>query len=135
MLGGPGETEETVRETLRFAETEIRPQDAAFFTIGIRIYPGTELEAIARKQGTLAVPPAKMLTPVFYTSPEVDPRWMEQRVKDSVHRHMNFMCADSLDLPYLPALHQLGYRLGVSTPLWRHTRHIRRGLRFFGMDV
>lgn len=135
MLGGPGETEDTVKETLRFAETEIRPTDAAFFTIGIRVYPGTEIETIARKQGVLSVLPAEMLKPVFYTSPDVDPRWMEKQVKDSVRRHMNFMCADSLNLPYLPALHRLGHSLGLTTPLWRHTRQIRRGLRFIGMNV
>ena len=135
MFGGPGETEDSVRETLRFAEAEIRPQDAAYFTLGIRIYPGTELETIARQQGVLAAPRSEMLAPVFYTSPEVDPQWMRQQVRDSVRRHMNFMFADSLNFPYLPALHRLGYRLGLSTPLWRHTRHIRRGLRLFGMDV
>ncbi|HHT9147235.1 MAG TPA: B12-binding domain-containing radical SAM protein, partial [Candidatus Wunengus sp. YC61] len=43
MLGGPGESEVTVKETLRFAEQYIRPKDVAFFNIGIRIYPGTEL--------------------------------------------------------------------------------------------
>ncbi len=135
MFGGPGETEETVQETLRFAEKEIRPGDAAFFTIGIRIYPGTELETIARKQGVLSLPPAEMLSPIFYTSPGVDPRRMEQQVRNSIQRHMNFMCADSLSSPYLPAFHQLGCRLGLTTPLWRHTRHIRRGLRFFGMEM
>jgi radical SAM superfamily enzyme YgiQ (UPF0313 family) len=135
MFGGPGETEDTVRETLQFAEAEIRPEDAAYFTMGIRIYPGTELETIAREQGVLAASRPEMLTPVFYTSPEVDPRWMMQQVRDSVQRNMHFMCADSLNFPYLPALHRFGYRLGLSTPLWRHTRHIRKGLRFFGMDV
>jgi radical SAM superfamily enzyme YgiQ (UPF0313 family) len=135
MFGGPGETEDTVRETLRFAEKEIRPQDAAFFTIGIRIYPGTGLDGIARGQGVLSIPPEEMLAPVFYTSPDVESRWMEQQVRDVVRRNMNFMCADSLGLPYLPALHRFGHRLGLTTPLWRHTRHIRRGLRFFGMEV
>jgi radical SAM superfamily enzyme YgiQ (UPF0313 family) len=135
MFGGPGETEDTVRETLRFAESEIRPQDAAYFTPGIRIYPGTELETIAREQGVLAAARPEMLTPLFYTSPEVDPRWMMQQVRDSVQRNMHFMCADSLKSPYLPALHRLGYQLGLSPPLWRHMRHIRRGLRLFGMDA
>ena len=46
-----GETGETVRETLRFAETRIGPRDVAFFNIGIRVYPGTELETIARDRG------------------------------------------------------------------------------------
>ncbi len=135
MFGGPGETEDTVKETLRFAETEIRPGDAAFFTIGIRVYPGTELESISRKQGVLRATRAEMLAPVFYTSPDVDLRRMESMVKESVRRHMNFMSADSLGFPWLPAIHRLGFRMGLSTPLWRHTRLIRRGLRFVGMDV
>ena len=135
MFGGPGETEHTVRETLRFAEKEIRPRDAAFITVGIRVYPGTELEKIARNQGVLSAPPEEMLAPVFYTSPDVDLRWMEQQVRNSVRRNMNFIGADSLNISFLPAIHRLGHRLGLTTPLWRHTRYIRRGLRFIGMDV
>jgi radical SAM superfamily enzyme YgiQ (UPF0313 family) len=135
LLGGPGETRETVRETLQFAEEYIRPQDAAFFNIGIRIYPGTELESIARKQDVLTLPPGEMLSPVFYISPEVNAAWMRQRVNDSLSGHMNFMSVDSFKFPYLPLIHRLGYRLGFRTPLWRYTRYIRKGLRFMGMNV
>ncbi|MBF0474819.1 MAG: cobalamin-dependent protein [Deltaproteobacteria bacterium] len=135
LLGGPGETQETVRETLRFAGTAIRPQNAVFFNIGIRIYPGTELESIARRQGVLTLPAAKMLRPVFYVSPEVDFGWITRQVKNAMNSHMNFMSGDSLNLPFLPAIHRVGYRLGLRPPLWRHTRFIRRGLRFAGMDV
>jgi hypothetical protein len=134
MLGGPGETEETVKETLRFAETQIRQQDAAFFTIGIRIYPGTELETTARKQGVLSASTAEMLSPVFYVSPDVDGVWIEQQVKASLKRNMNFMSAVSLNVPFFPLIHRFGYWLGFRTPLWRYTRSIRRGLRFIGMD-
>jgi radical SAM superfamily enzyme YgiQ (UPF0313 family) len=134
MLGGPGETEETVKETLRFAETQIRQQDAAFFTIGIRIYPGTELETTARKQGVLSASTAEMLSPVFYVSPDVDGVWIEQQVKASLKRNMNFMSAVSLNVPYFPLIHRFGYWLGFRTPLWRYARSIRRGLRFIGMD-
>ena len=135
LLGGPGETQETVRETLRFAGTAIRPRDAVFFNIGIRIYPGTELESIARRQGVLTLPAAKMLGPVFYVSPEVDFGWITRQVKNAMNSHMNFMSGDSLNFPFLPAIHRVGYRLGLRSPLWRHTRFIRRGLRFAGMDV
>ncbi len=135
MLGGPGETRETVRETLRFAETAIRPQDTALFSVGIRIYPGTELESIARVQGILSIPPAGMLRPVFYVSPEVDADWIMREVGKSMRSHMNFVNLDSLSLPYLPLISRLGYRIGFRTPLWRYTRQIRRGLRFIGMDV
>ncbi len=135
LLGGPGETQQTIRETLRFAGTAIRPQDAVFFNIGIRVYPGTELESIARRQGVLTLPAAKMLGPVFYVSPEVDFGWITRQVKNAMSSHMNFMSGDSLNFPFLPAIHRVGYRLGLRSPLWRHTRFIRRGLRFVGMDV
>jgi radical SAM superfamily enzyme YgiQ (UPF0313 family) len=135
MLGGPGETQDTVRETLRFAGKYIRPQDTAFFNIGIRIYPGTKLETIAREQGVLTRSPEEMLAPVFYMSPEVDASWMEQELKKSMSSHMNFISSDSISLSFLPAIHRLAHRLGLRPPLWRHTRIIRRGLRMMGMDV
>ncbi len=135
MMGGPGETRETVTETLRFAEKSIRPRDVAFFTLGIRVYPGTELESIARQQGVLTVPPQDMLAPVFYVSPDVDVAWIKEQVKKSMNSHMNFMSGDSFTFPYLPLIHRMGYRLGLRPPLWRYTRHIRRGLRLAGMDV
>jgi radical SAM superfamily enzyme YgiQ (UPF0313 family) len=135
LLGGPGETEKTVKETLRFAEENVRPRDVAFFNIGIRIYPGTELESVARKEGVLTRPPEEMLAPVFYVSPGADAAWMAQQVKKSMDDHMNFICTDSIGLPFLPAIHRVARRLGVRPPLWRHTRYIRRGLRMAGMDV
>jgi radical SAM superfamily enzyme YgiQ (UPF0313 family) len=99
LLGGPGETEETVKETLRFAGKQIRPGDVAFFNTGIRIYPGTELESIARRQGVLSRPPGDMLFPVFYLSPDVDASWVEQELKKSMNRHMNFLNMDSWACP------------------------------------
>jgi radical SAM superfamily enzyme YgiQ (UPF0313 family) len=135
MLGGPGETRETVKETLRFAEKSIRPRDAAFFTVGVRIYPGTELESIARRQGVLTEPPGNMLEPVFYVSPGVEASWIRRQVKNSMDGHMNFMSADSFNFRYLPLIHRAGYRLGLRTPLWRYTCYIRKGLRLIGMNV
>jgi len=135
LFGGPGETQDTVRETLLFAEKFIRPQDAAFFNIGIRMYPGTELEAIARRQGVLSRPSGSMLAPVFYVSPEVEADWIMGQVKQSMNSHMNFMNSDSLSFSYLPQISRMGHRLGLKTPLWRYTRVIRRGLRSIGMRV
>ena len=135
LLGGPGETQETVRETLQFAGKYIRPKDVAFFNTGIRIYPGTELESIARTQGVLSRPPEEMLAPVFYVSPDVDARWMEQELKKSMGSHMNFINIDSLSQSFLPTVNRIGSNLGLRPPLWRHTGIIRRGLRLAGMDV
>jgi radical SAM superfamily enzyme YgiQ (UPF0313 family) len=135
LLGGPGETRETVRETLRFAASAVRPQDVAFFNIGIRIYPGTELERIARDQGYFRLSAAEMLRPLFYVSPEVSAAWIMEEVKRAKSEHMNFISTDSIGLSFLPVINRIGSRFGVRPPLWRYTRRIRRGLRMLGMDV
>jgi hypothetical protein len=134
MLGGPGEKTETVRQTLRFAERFIRPHDVAFFTIGIRIYPGTELESIARKQGVLTIAPDQMLPPVFYVSPEVNAGWVEREVAKTMGSHLNFLDSGSIGLSFLPAIQRVSHHLGLKPPLWKHTRFIRRGLKLLGMD-
>lgn len=135
MLGGPGETEQTVAETLRFAETKVRPQDTVFFTAGIRIYPGTELETIARAEGVLPLPASQMLEPVFYLSPALSRTWLVQRVKQALRTNMHFISGETLSLSYLPFINSLGARLGIEPPLWRYTRYIRRGLRSVGVDA
>jgi radical SAM superfamily enzyme YgiQ (UPF0313 family) len=135
MMGGPNETRETVDETLHFAENYIRPQDVAFFGLGIRIYPGTELESIARQQGVLSLAPENMLEPVFYISPTIEYSWMQKQVKVSMNNHMNFINTDSIGFSILLPIHRFGYKLGLRPPLWKHTRFIRRSLRFIGMDV
>jgi len=135
LLGGPGETRDTVHETLRFAESRTRPQDVVFFNIGLRIYPGTELESIARRQGLLTAAPDRMLRPVFYISPDVDAAWMMNEVRRSMSTHMNFINTDSIGLSILPRVHRFAHLLGVRPPLWKHTRFIRRGLRMMGMNV
>ena len=135
MLGGPGETRETVQETLQFARKYIRPMDVAFFNTGIRIYPGTELESVARTQGVLSRPPEEMLAPLFYVSPEVDAEWLDQELKKSMKSQMNFINMASMGHSLLPTIHRISHKLGLRPPLWRHTGVIRRGLRLAGMDV
>lgn len=135
LLGGPGETPETVRETLQFAGKYIRSTDVAFFNTGIRVYPGTELESVARSEGSLSRPPEEMLDPTFYVSPDVDAGWMEQELRRQMSSHMNFITIDTMSLPFLPTINRIGSTLGLRPPLWRHTRIIRRALRLAGMDV
>lgn len=65
MLGGPGETFESVRESLAFADS--LGLDSMKVTVGIRIYPGTVLAEQARKEGVIA-PDDDLLRPRFYIS-------------------------------------------------------------------
>jgi radical SAM superfamily enzyme YgiQ (UPF0313 family) len=63
IFGGPGESSETVRETVRLMD-EIRPKAVIAMT-GIRIYPGTEIARRAVDEGLIA-PRESLLGPRFY---------------------------------------------------------------------
>jgi radical SAM superfamily enzyme YgiQ (UPF0313 family) len=63
LFGGPGETAETIRETVSLMD-ETAPRAVIPMT-GIRIYPGTELERTARMEGVIA-PEESLLGPRFY---------------------------------------------------------------------
>ena len=135
MLGGPGETGETVRETLDFAGRNIRRSDAAMFSLGIRIYPGTELEKIARREGVLQCPAAEMLAPVFYLSPSLDRIRTENMLGRAVREHGNYFSSDSFNLPFLSTISRIGHFIGVKPPLWTKTRQIRRFLKLLRADL
>lgn len=69
LLGGPGETRETVRESLAFADS--LKLDMLKLTTGIRIYPGTALEKAAREEG-LIPDGDDLLVPRFYLARGLD---------------------------------------------------------------
>lgn len=135
LLGGPVETEQTVNETISFARRVLRKGDAAFFNIGIRIYPGTELEKIARKQGLLAHTDDEMLQPVFYFSPELSLSWTLAQVRRAAGETLNLLHSGSLSHPWLPTVNRLCRFMPWKPPLWRHSRAIRRVIRILGRDI
>jgi len=55
LIGGPGETNATLKETLDFTFTYLcrqrPPYNLAHFFLGVRIYPGTRLWDMARQEG------------------------------------------------------------------------------------
>ncbi|WP_287152940.1 radical SAM protein [Candidatus Solincola tengchongensis] len=68
LLGGPGENERTLRESLDLM-LELAP-DQVTVTVGIRVYPGCELETLALKRRAIE-PGQNLLYPTFYLEPEV----------------------------------------------------------------
>ena len=63
IFGAPGETPETVRETMKWIDT-IAPKAVIAMT-GIRIYPGTEMEQIAVREGIISSH-EELFRPRFY---------------------------------------------------------------------
>jgi len=83
LLGGPGETRETVHESLEFAGS--LPLDFLKITTGIRIYPATALAAAAVSEGVIGHDD-DLLYPRFYLAKGLDgwiqdeiARWAESR--------------------------------------------------------
>lgn len=130
MCGGPGETVETLRETLEFAKTCIRPTDVAFFQVGVRIYPGTTLETLACEQGVLK-PDANLLEPLAYVSPRISLDVLRRELSAAASGRMNFMIGDYVNVPFMRLGQRLAYRLGVRPPLWKYTRLARRMMKLF----
>jgi radical SAM superfamily enzyme YgiQ (UPF0313 family) len=69
LLGGPGETRESVEESLDFAES--LSLDLASVSVGIRIYPHTQLAQQAREEGIIDAQD-DLLQPRFYIRPGLE---------------------------------------------------------------
>jgi radical SAM superfamily enzyme YgiQ (UPF0313 family) len=76
LLGGPGETRESVEESLAFADS--LHLDALKITVGLRIYAETPLAATALAEGLIR-PDDDLLWPRFYMVPQLRD-WLPERI-------------------------------------------------------
>ncbi len=80
LLGGPGETRDSVEESLAFADS--LDLDLLRTTVGVRIYPGTPLARMAVEEGMIDSRES-LLSPRFYIAPGLKP-WIDQRVTTGI---------------------------------------------------
>ncbi len=80
LLGGPGETRDSVEESLDFADA--LDLDLLKITVGVRIYPGTQLARMSTEEGVID-PEDDLFLPKFYLAPGLDP-WIHGRVKPGI---------------------------------------------------
>ncbi|MEK7781938.1 MAG: radical SAM protein [Verrucomicrobiota bacterium] len=94
LLGGPGETPETVEQTLSFIAQSVPSPNAVYITSGIRIYPGSPIgdeldrgrlsaESLRRRVEHADVP--------FYYSEHTPPAWLEARLRQFQSSHPQVM--------------------------------------------
>jgi len=117
LFGGPGEDERTVRETLGFIETALGPHDRILCTVGLRVYPNTELARIALEDGAVSHD-ADLMTPVFYCSPHVPPGRILELV-DASARRSQMLYLQTLQRPAIPWALRAQAALRRPGPLWR----------------
>ena len=87
LLGGPGETKETVKQSLAFADS--LDLDALKITIGIRIYPHTKLAKVAISNGMISQED-NLLFPRFYIVPKLE-GWLRETVRTWMESRPNWM--------------------------------------------
>ena len=77
LLGGPGETRESVEESLAFADS-LGPENLKI-TMGIRIYPHTPLSRVAINDGTISSDD-DLFSPRFYLAKSLAD-WLPEKLK------------------------------------------------------
>ena len=132
MFGGPGETGETVAETLGFIRKNIDPDHPVMLTARMRIYPGTSLATTAAAEGY----PLPQLDPnadgQFYMSSKVDPYWLDERLLALQQECPNVMFMDGSQSKALPWIHRARALLGQRGPAWTTYARTRRRLKRVG---
>jgi radical SAM superfamily enzyme YgiQ (UPF0313 family) len=86
LLGGPGETRQSVRRSIEFADS--LELESVKLTPGIRIYPETPLAALARGTGMVA-PDADLLAPTFYLEPGLE-GWLQDEASRIASQRENW---------------------------------------------
>lgn len=131
LVGGPGETTETVEETLTFAKWRLERGDAVYTTVGLRIYPGTTLHRIAIAEGTVPAD-STLLDPTFYFSSSLSFDAAVARLKRFAADHPRFMfSADSRSI-VLPYLTRAASVLRLPRPHWQYMGLFQRVARAIG---
>lgn len=125
LMGGPGENQSTVEETLEFIHNEIGPKDVALVNSGIRIYPNTVMETIALKEG-LIQKSDELLWPVFYMSPGLEQEWLSNRINKAIKEDPRIFTSNQIQSSFIPLTQRALSWMKVKKPYWRFLPTINR---------
>jgi len=117
LLGGPGETMETVNQTLE-AVLNMSPT-AVICMIGIRVFPNTKLSLIAQEEGIIE-PDEDFLKPVFYLSQAIESEILPL-MKTFAKKNPTWIFP-GLNININIELQKKLRRFGVKGPLWEHMK-------------
>lgn len=117
IFGGPGETMQSVTETIALMD-ELRPTAVIALT-GIRVLPGTGMVEIALRDGQID-PDDNLLYPRFYISPDLGDELIE-RIESYARRHSNWIVPGKGIKTNIEVLQRLRARR-IKGQLWRLLR-------------
>ncbi|MFO8058014.1 MAG: radical SAM protein [bacterium] len=126
LLGGPGETDASMKKTVR--EVKRIGPDCTGVSFGVRLFPGTRLEKQLKKKGPLQENPALhgktrnnpgLLKPVFYVSEKLGPD-PEGYLQKTIGGDRSFFFASRKDV-------KTNYNYNDNRPLQRAVKKGARG--------
>jgi radical SAM superfamily enzyme YgiQ (UPF0313 family) len=121
LLGGPGEDDETVDESFRLMDC-LDPT-AVIAMLGIRIYPGTEMERVALSQGVIPQD-SNLIFPHFYVSPALQGR-LEEIVREKALERKRWI-VPGLEINISQNLMEGIRRFQIRGPLWELVGRMKR---------
>jgi radical SAM superfamily enzyme YgiQ (UPF0313 family) len=121
LFGGPGEDEETIEDSFQLMD-QLDPT-AIIAMLGIRIYPGTDLEQLALSQGIIRRD-TKLIHPFFYISPALEGR-LEEIIRQEALKRKHWI-VPGLEINITQNLMESIRRFGIRGPLWELVRRVKK---------
>lgn len=124
LLGGPGETDSTVEETLTFAENHLNYRKCLTVVMtGIRVLPDTPLARTLLEKNILPSD-TDLAGPVFYFSPELDERRVLDRINLAIARCPTIVHGGEQDgSPAERFFYRALHTMGAAPPYMRFLPH------------
>jgi radical SAM superfamily enzyme YgiQ (UPF0313 family) len=126
IFGGPGETKDTISESLEFIDRFVLPLDMVHITLGMRIYPRTPLHSIAIEHGIVSRDDC-LVEPRFYVSPKLGIDSLREIINSSVRNRPN--CVPVYESSPPPEMMREAAALraakGLNEPMFRSLLRVR----------
>jgi radical SAM superfamily enzyme YgiQ (UPF0313 family) len=136
LLGAPGETEDTLHETLETISKAASPWDLVVIGVGIRVYNGAPIAKIFQAMNRDRISD-NFLRPVHFEPKALDIETIKMITKRAYHRYPNFMMFDeNSQYPevILKASSAVLKWFFPHQPIWRVYIFVRKILKALGVD-
>jgi radical SAM superfamily enzyme YgiQ (UPF0313 family) len=129
LFGGPGENEDTFKETIDFIDKYINPDDLVYMASGLRIYPNTPLEKIALTENVIQPGQSLLNPPVFYYSKEFSRDRLVQAINNVSTERVNCVTPSETRPPseMIQEAHKIRIEQNLDEPMFRTLLKIRKG--------
>jgi len=135
LFGGPGENDNTFKETLDFIDQYINPDDLVYMAAGLRIYPNTPLEETALQEQVIIPGQSLLYPPVFYFSKGFPRTRLVNLIREVSSERLNCVYSAETRPPaeMLSEAHNLRTDKKLIEPMFRTLLRIRKDWKAKGL--